>query len=112
LALISPTSGGRSVGIVRLRTTGHGVLSCLKPKLRQENRGSSDLNKSFYKKSSRFAVYEHFSLKSSYFSSFIYFGSNQNQHQTDIHAIKKGYAFQQMYINAWFEILFHLSKMK
>jgi hypothetical protein len=25
LALISPTSGGRSVGIVRLRTTGHGV---------------------------------------------------------------------------------------
>jgi hypothetical protein len=25
LALISPTSGGRSVGIVRLRTKGHGV---------------------------------------------------------------------------------------
>jgi hypothetical protein len=25
LALTSPTSGGRSVGIVRLRTTGHGV---------------------------------------------------------------------------------------
>jgi hypothetical protein len=26
LALTSPTSGGRSVGIVRLRTTSHGVL--------------------------------------------------------------------------------------
>jgi hypothetical protein len=26
LALTSPTSGGRSVGIVRLRTTGHGVF--------------------------------------------------------------------------------------
>jgi hypothetical protein len=25
LALTSPTSGGRSVGIVRFRTTGHGV---------------------------------------------------------------------------------------
>jgi hypothetical protein len=26
LALTSPTSGGRSVGIVRLRTKGHGVF--------------------------------------------------------------------------------------
>jgi hypothetical protein len=29
LALISSTSGGRSVGIVRLRTTGHGVCFSL-----------------------------------------------------------------------------------
>jgi hypothetical protein len=29
LALTSPRSGGRSVGIVRLRTTGHGVFSFL-----------------------------------------------------------------------------------
>jgi hypothetical protein len=28
LALTSPTSGGRSVGIVRLRTTGNGVCFC------------------------------------------------------------------------------------
>jgi hypothetical protein len=28
LALTSPTCGGRSVGIVRLRTTGHGVIVC------------------------------------------------------------------------------------
>jgi hypothetical protein len=27
LALTSPTSGGRSVGIVRLRTKGHGVIN-------------------------------------------------------------------------------------
>jgi hypothetical protein len=27
LALTSPTSGGRSVGVVRLRTKGHGVFS-------------------------------------------------------------------------------------
>jgi hypothetical protein len=29
LALTSPTSGGRPVGIVRTRTTGHGVFVCL-----------------------------------------------------------------------------------
>jgi hypothetical protein len=28
-ALTSPTSGGHPVGIVRLRTTGHGVFSCI-----------------------------------------------------------------------------------
>jgi hypothetical protein len=32
-ALASLTSGGRSVGIVRLRTTSHEVLKCLKDRL-------------------------------------------------------------------------------
>jgi hypothetical protein len=39
LALTSPTSGGRSVGIVRLRTKGHGVFllgtGCFEPQIQE-----------------------------------------------------------------------------
>jgi hypothetical protein len=47
LALTSPTSGGRSVGIVRLRTKGHGVFFYSNNTNAMEQSPSGEINKRF-----------------------------------------------------------------